>query len=156
MKRHLMKYAASGAFICLLNMAPAGGAEEPSYLLPEDVSRSVVTGKRLKNPFAAKLRQSQARVKDVVRGSANELEQHLKRVKIGTTMFYGEGSDRNRAIINDGIKRPGDRVFRMPGGEVAVLDEVKRRSVIVSISGGGGEAKRIELRGRPRSGQASS
>ena len=63
------------ALVCTISSLWSDGTRYP---LPEEFSTSVIVGKRLKNPFAAKLRLSQSKVENAVTNGSARLEQKLK------------------------------------------------------------------------------
>lgn len=111
-------------------------AEERNYPLPQAFSQSVIVGKRLKNPFAAQLRATQAKVNHIVKDNSSNLKEMLeKRLTIGTTMYFGAESERNRAIIDGKVRRPGDKVITLSHRERGPVSfrlvEIRPSSVVL-------------------------
>ena len=118
------------AFVATSVAGNLSGAEE-QYPLPTAYSQSWIMGKKLRNPFAAKLRISQSRLRDLVADSPEaEVSGLLESLTLRTTMYFGKGSKHNRAIINGRVQRPGD-VLILPG-EIeltATVDEIRPNEV---------------------------
>ena len=136
-------------FIITCSAAPLLG-EDSNYPLPNALSKSVIIGKRLKNPFAAKLRLSQAIVKDIVTGDTATIQQSLtERLSIRATMYFGPESERNRAIINGMVRRPADELLKtslLPGERSIRLREIRHDSVLLEVTGASDEVSNVAIR----------
>ncbi len=127
----------SCVLVALLCATPSAQSDEVRYPMPERFATSVIVGKRLKNPFAAKLKLSQSKVANVVTDGSAKIEQTVKsKLSVGTTMFFGYQSRRNRAIINGRVRRPGDEVLAITehNTELSVrLLEIREASVVLRV-----------------------
>ena len=118
------------ALACATMTGLSYGSDE-KYPMPEAYSQSLIMGKTLRNPFAAKLRISQSRMEDLVTGTPTKMESGIsERFNLRTTMYFGDRSEHNRAIINGRVRRPGD-VLIVPGGDevTATVDEIRPNEV---------------------------
>lgn len=110
-----------------------------TYPMPVKFNASVIVGKKLKNPFAAKLRLSQRKVAKVVSDGSGKFEESLRsRVKLHTVMFFAPDSPRNRAIINGKVFRPGDEILGMSRRNERFgvrLREIHPGSVVLDVPG---------------------
>lgn len=128
--------ASSLVFATLCGIA---AADDDNYPVPADFSTSVIIGKKLKNPFAARLRLNQAKVKDVM-NATKVTESVGDRVDVGTTMYFGPSSKRNRAIIDGKVRRPGDAIEATERARDQLslhLLEIRRDSVVLGLTGNG-------------------
>lgn len=119
-------------------LSSVASADEGYYPTPADFSSSVIVGKTLKNPFAARLRLNQAKVKDVM-NSSKVTDNLGDQVAVGTTMYFGPSSNRNRAIIDGKVRRPGDEIEAMDRAKQELslhLLEIRRDSVVLGLTGG--------------------
>ncbi len=105
-------------------------ASELDYVMPADLSHSLVLGKTLRNPFAATLAASHRNLKGLRPEPSEAAEGPVElRYRLQTIMFFSENSPRNRAVINGVICRPGDALTPPEGDSPIDVHEITQSEV---------------------------